>query len=218
MGECGTLAIEALAWMLRQSGSRVLGVYPSPRALKADLDGRSAQPQVVFVDADDPIAGAVTVPELRRVAASSRIMLLCEALTPLIFRCAIEHGVEGVVLKSDSVDELMAALGHVLEGRAVMPCDWQETTIEAESADPIESLSVREREVLELAAGGMRNREIAQRLMISPNTVKFHLRTIYSQLGVRNRVQAARAMTSLSDGKETVSADSNTPESGDTAR
>lgn len=48
--------------------------------------------------------------------------------------------------------------------------------------------------MLDLAASGMSNKEIAERLTISANTVKFHLRTIYSRLGVRNRVEAMRAM------------------------
>ena len=55
-------------------------------------------------------------------------------------------------------------------------------------------LSEREREVIELAAAGRSNREIAEQLVISLNTVKFHLRTIYSRLGVHNRVQATQAL------------------------
>jgi LuxR family maltose regulon positive regulatory protein len=56
-------------------------------------------------------------------------------------------------------------------------------------------LSVREREVLDLVTAGMSNEEIAKRLVISSNTVKFHLRTVYSRLGVHNRVQATRAVS-----------------------
>jgi DNA-binding CsgD family transcriptional regulator len=83
--------------------------------------------------------------------------------------------------------------------RAVMPVGWQSVPIDPEGGGPVESLSVREREVLELTVSGMRNREIAERLMISSNTVKFHLRKIYSRLGVHNRVQAARAVASVRD-------------------
>ena len=52
-------------------------------------------------------------------------------------------------------------------------------------------LSERELEVLRLVAEGRRNREVAATLVISPNTVKFHLRRIYAKLGVENRVEAA---------------------------
>ena len=58
----------------------------------------------------------------------------------------------------------------------------------------IEPLSERELEVLRLISGGLSNRAIAQRLVISSNTVKGHIRNIYGKLGVHNRVQAtARA-------------------------
>jgi DNA-binding NarL/FixJ family response regulator len=96
------------------------------------------------------------------------------------------------VLKSDTAEEAILALRHVLEGRAVMPVGWQAASLRLET--PLAALSAREREVLDLAASGMSNKEIAERLTISVNTVKFHLRTIYSRLGVRNRVQAMRSM------------------------
>jgi DNA-binding NarL/FixJ family response regulator len=180
--------------MLTESGNRVLGVYPNLRALRADLCPSSAEAQVALIDADDPAAGVAVLAEVRHAYPKLKILLLCDAVTPPILRCAIEERIEGVVLKSDSVDDVIVALHHLLEGRAVMPSGWQAVPIDQQGEGMVESLSVREREVLELAAGGMRNREIAERLMISSNTVKFHLRTIYSRLGVRNRVQAARAV------------------------
>jgi two-component system, NarL family, response regulator DesR len=179
--------------MLIENGSRLAGIYPDPRALRCELDARVVEVQVVLVDGDDRMCSNRAVAELRRAHPGLKIMLLCEALTPSVVRCAIDAGIDGVVLKSDSIEDLKAALGHIFDGRAVMPAGWQ--AVPAESGrDPLESLSTREREVLELAAAGLQNREIAERLMISSNTVKFHLRAIYTQLGIRNRVQAMRAM------------------------
>lgn len=199
VGGVGTLVAEALACMLAESGSRVLGAYPNPAELQAGAAASSAEVQVVVIDADDPAAGVGVVSELRRGHRELKLLLLCERLTPSVARCAMEEHVEGVVLKSDSVEEVIVAFRHILDGRAVMPAGWQAAALESEEHDPIESLSMREREVLELAAGGMRNREIAERLMISPNTVKFHLRTIYARLGVRNRVQAMQAVVTSHD-------------------
>lgn len=199
LGGVGTFATEALTWMLTESGSRVTGAYPNPRALQADLSASSTEAQVALIDADDPASGIAALAEVRCAHPRLKILLLCDAVTPAIVRCAIEEQVEGVVLKSDSVEEVILALHHVLEGRAVMPAGWQAVPIDPEGGAPIESLSAREREVLELAAGGMLNREIAERLLISSNTVKFHLRAIYSRLGVRNRVQAACAVKLVQD-------------------
>jgi DNA-binding NarL/FixJ family response regulator len=179
--------------MLVESGSLLAGIYPDPRALRCELDARVVEVQVALVDGDDRMCGNRAVAELSRAHPSLKIMLLCETLTPAIVRCAIDAGIDGVVLKSDSIEDLIAALGHILDGRAVMPAGWQAVPAESER-DPLGSLSTREREVLELVAAGLRNREIAERLMISSNTVKFHLRAIYARLGVRNRVQAMRAV------------------------
>ena len=196
LGGVGTFAADAITMMLTKNGSRVLGVYHNARELRHDLSCSSADVQVVFIDADDAASGIVALAAVRQAYPRLKILLLCERLTPSIARSAIEGLVEGVVLKSDSVDEVLLALNHVLDGRAVMPSGWQAVPVDPEGGSQVESLSAREREVLELAADGMRNREIAERLMISSNTVKFHLRTIYSRLGVRNRVQAARAIAS----------------------
>ncbi len=195
LGGVGTLEAEALALMLAESGHRVLGIYPDARALRAELSTRSTELHAVLVDGDDPASGTSVVPAVRRNQPTLKILLLCETLTPSIVRCVLEENVEGVALKSDTAEEVIVALSHVLRGHAVMPAGWQSVPVEPER-DPLDTLSVREREVLELAARGLRNREIAEQLMISPNTVKFHLRAIYTRLGVRNRVQAMHAIAS----------------------
>jgi DNA-binding NarL/FixJ family response regulator len=200
LGGVGALATEALTWMLTESGCRVLGVYASPRELRDDLDAGGGEAQVLLIDADDPAYGIAVLAEVKRRHPKLKILLLCEAITPVIVHGAITEQVEGLVLKSDSVEEVITAFHHVLEGRSVMPCGWQAVSREPAGTSPLDALSVREREVLELAVGGMRNREIAERLMISSNTVKFHLRAIYSHLGVHSRIQAAHAIESERNG------------------
>lgn len=193
LGGVGAFATEALALTLVQNGSRVVGVYADPRLMCRELDARIAEIQVALLDADDRACGVAAVADIRRAHPRLKILVLCDALTPSLMRCAIEERVEGVVLKSDSVEDVVVALAHVSSGRAVMPAGWQSVPAESDR-DPIETLSTREREVLELVAAGLQNREIAERLTISSNTVKFHLRAIYARLGVRNRVQAMHAV------------------------
>lgn len=195
VGGAGAISTEALVWMLTKDGNRVVGAYPSFQALHVASRARGTRGlklHAAIVDADDPAAGPAAVVQLRRAHPELKIILLCEVIAPTVVRCAIDERAEGVVLKSDTSEEAILALRHVLEGRAVMPVGWQAASLKLET--PLAALSPREREVLDLAASGMSNKEIAERLTISVNTVKFHLRTIYSRLGVRNRVQAMRSM------------------------
>ncbi|HEV3322912.1 MAG TPA: response regulator transcription factor [Solirubrobacteraceae bacterium] len=174
-----------------KGGCKVVGVYPGWRELGAAMRTCRQRPQAAIVYTDDPATGPETVAEIKLAHPELKILLLCELPTPTVVRCAIEERAEGVVLTSDTVEETILALRNVLEGRAVMPAGWQ--SVSAQADDPLVTLSGREREILALLASGMSNKQIASDLTISSNTVKFHLRTIYSKLGVHNRVQAMQA-------------------------
>jgi DNA-binding NarL/FixJ family response regulator len=193
VGGAGAFVTDALTWLLTESGSRVVGSYRDFATLEAALRDGAQAPDVAVVDAEDPGAGPPAVSALRRAYPDLKILLLCELVSPALVGCVIDEHVDGVVLKADAPAEMIVALRHVLEGRAVMPRGWHEASLEREAV--VRVLSTREREVLELAAAGLSNKEIAERLVISINTVKFHLRGIYCSLGVHNRVQASRAMS-----------------------
>lgn len=193
VGGAGAFVTDALTWLLTESGSRVVGSYPNFSTLEAALRDGAQAPHVAVVDAEDPGAGPPAVSALRQAYPDLKILLLCEVVSPALVGCVIEEHVDGVVLKADAPAEMILALRHVLEGRAVMPSGWHKASLEREAV--VRVLSTREREVLELAAAGLSNKEIAERLVISINTVKFHLRGIYGSLGVHNRVQASRAMS-----------------------
>ncbi len=192
VGGAETLVAEALAWMLTKGGCRVIGVYPSWREFGVAMRTTRLRLQAAIVYTDDPATGPETVTEIKLAYPDLKILLLCEFATPTVVRCAIEERAEGVVLTSDTVEETILALRNVLEGRAVMPAGWQSASAQAD--DPLATLSAREREILALLASGMSNKQIASHLTISSNTVKFHLRTIYSKLGVHNRVQAMQTI------------------------
>jgi DNA-binding NarL/FixJ family response regulator len=192
VGAAGGLVAEALASMLATSGSRVLGSYADFHALKAALDDGLQMPHAVVVDAEDPVAGPPAARALRHAYPDIKLLLLCAQVTPDMVRCVFEEQLEGLALTSDAPEEMILALRHVLEGRAVMPAGWHAASLQ--SAAVTRRLSIREREVLELASAGLSNSEIAERLVISTNTVKFHLRGIYASLGVHNRVQASQTL------------------------
>ncbi|MDE3129978.1 MAG: helix-turn-helix transcriptional regulator [Acidobacteriota bacterium] len=74
-----------------------------------------------------------------------------------------------------------------------MPAGWQGTLARSDH-DPVANLSERQQQVLCLLAEGCSYEEISSRLIITINTVKFHVRSIYLRLGVRNRMAAAKLL------------------------
>lgn len=186
------LSTESLSWLLSGDGNLVVGAYPNA----ASLLSSSAPPDVVLIDGDDPEAGVTAVSEIRLRHPQLSLVLLLSAITPAAIRAAIDEPIQAVVLKTDSSESVLSALRHVLSGRSVLPAGWQQ----ALESDLLGGLSPREREILELVAAGMTNEEIGKQLFISVNTVKFHLRAVYTRLGVRNRVEAMRALGVVKNG------------------
>jgi LuxR family transcriptional regulator, maltose regulon positive regulatory protein len=82
----------------------------------------------------------------------------------------------------------------------VFPSGWRAAGRQLEADARLAALSRRQRDVLRLVAAGRSNVEIADELFISVNTVKFHLRSIFRQLGIANRVQAAQRYAELTSG------------------
>lgn len=104
---------------------------------------------------------------------------------PPAFVSAVEAaGVDGIVMKTESAPELVAALERIHRGERVRP---------QRSSDRLGlgSLTEREREVLALLAQGLSNPQIATELYLSADTVKTHVRKLFAKLGVANRTQAA---------------------------
>ncbi len=182
---------EATAGLLAaQDGLDVLGTFESASHFLAVR--WASPPSVLLLDCDgiDPESRLLAVRRLCATREPSRLVLLCRETCAEVVRCAIEHRLSGVLLKSCSAEDLGAALAYTASGRTVLPAGWQQA---ASSPCPHErpGLSPRHRQILALIARGRRNEEIADELALSPNTVKFHVRALYARIGVRNRVEAA---------------------------
>ncbi|MGZ4165687.1 MAG: LuxR C-terminal-related transcriptional regulator [Solirubrobacteraceae bacterium] len=147
---------------------------------------------VVSVGADSREAMEL-VRELRRGAPDVEIVIVADALEPALVGFVLDQGIGGLLLTDAAGREVVACLDHVAHGRAVLPPGWQ-GALYAERNDPLDALSDRQMEVLTLLADGFSYEEIGARLFISLNTVKFHVRSIFLRLGVRNRMAAARLL------------------------
>jgi DNA-binding NarL/FixJ family response regulator len=193
------LMAEALGRLLDGLGLVVVGSACAPDALLSHLP--STEADVLVLDAGfDPTAGTlVALDRIRAVAPDLRIVVVADALDEMLSVAAREGDLDGVVLTSTAGVELVAALAQVVAGHAVFPAGWLRQ-VQRSAANPLGQLSPRQREVLQLLSLGMDNDQIAARLYISRNTVKFHVRTIYERLGVHNRVEAARVLAGAANG------------------
>jgi DNA-binding NarL/FixJ family response regulator len=189
-----SLLAEALGRLLDDLGLDVAGSACDLQTLLGRLADASAD-ALVLEAGFDPSSGAVgTLDRIRAVAPELHVVVIADALDEALSMAARDRDLDGVVLASAAGAELVAALGQVVGGHAVFPAGWLRHLQKTAEVSPLGQLSPRQREVLELLSLGMDNDQIAARLYISRNTVKFHVRTIYGRLGVHNRVEAARVL------------------------
>lgn len=188
----GVLMAEALGRALREAGMHVVGCYGTLSALLEKV--HRCRPAVVIADAElgaDSGGAAGVLWQLREAGPASKLVVLATTVDGQLARAVMQYGIQAVILKSSPMADAVQVLQHVAQGRTSFP----PTLLERLSERPeTHGLSMRQLEVLEELAKGRSNDEIARRLFISTNTVKFHLRAIYERLGVHNRVEAAQLL------------------------
>jgi DNA-binding NarL/FixJ family response regulator len=144
---------------------------------------RRYEPHVALVDLFlGEQSGAELCEALRRESPMTRVLLISGAgwISPQAAKAA---GASGFVSKDWSADDVAAAVRMVGKGMTVFA---------PRAEQPSTPLSEREREVLSLIASGATNKEIAQRLYLSPHTVKEHTSSLYRKLKARNRAEAVQ--------------------------
>lgn len=132
------------------------------------------------------MTGGDVLETLKRRRVSSRVIVYTgEAATDVLHQ-TIKSGAWGFISKSDEPPVLLDTISWVARGRLCFPY----VDLETLSKDPLEILTSRERELLAALANGWSNLQIASRIGISRNTVKYHLKNLYDKLGVNNRAMA----------------------------
>jgi DNA-binding NarL/FixJ family response regulator len=186
------LIAEALAALIAgREGFAVTGAIVADAAVQAIAEQR---PDVVVVGAGADARPAMDlVRELRRHTLNVAIVIVADTLEPALVSFVLDQGIGGLLLSDAAGRDIAVCLDHVAHGRAVLPSGWQ-GALSADRHDPLDVLSERQMEVLVLLADGLSYEEIGARLFISLNTVKFHVRSIFLRLGVRNRMAAARVL------------------------
>lgn len=132
---------------------------------------------------------------LRALRPATPVVLLSANESSQVIVDGLRRGARGFIPKSSSPDVMAAALQVILAGGTYAPAVG--VVSRAMPADESRALTARQREVLELLARNLPNREIAEALGMRVNTVRVHVAAILKILGVENRNDAARAALSL---------------------
>jgi DNA-binding NarL/FixJ family response regulator len=189
-----SLIVEAIAIALRRSGEFDLVAHLHARSASADAV-LEASPEVVLIDELDPFEQTLDL--IRGLkAASETITSIVLTLSPESARLdeMFDAGAVATVSKATHPAALATLIRETLEGRVLHLSKQPSPEAAVAGGSPSEHsvLSGRELEVLRLVAAGSTNNEIARRLWVTEQTVKFHLSNIYRKLDVGNRTEASR--------------------------
>lgn len=180
---------------------------------RASMLGRACghqHPHVAVLSAND--VGRLA-DELRAMKASlprSRSVIVLRDGDSVRVRTTVGRAVDGAVLETELALALPVAVWAAALGQSSVPRGFR--------VDPVEQqLSDREREVVELAVAGMSNAVIAARLCLSGSTVKTHLASVFSKLGVHSRDEAAAVLSEQRPGQRQEHRSDGPPALGQTA-
>ncbi|RYD39171.1 MAG: response regulator transcription factor, partial [Verrucomicrobiaceae bacterium] len=154
------------------------------------------RPDVVLMDIHMPgISGIETTARLKEMMPELQVIMVTVYRDHDKIFDALKAGACGYLLKRSSPEEVRRAIAEVRAGGAPMSAEIARRVVEAFHRPPIKPedevhLSKRETEILELLTQGLTNKEIADRLSLSVETVRVHLRRTYDKLHVHSRTEA----------------------------
>jgi DNA-binding NarL/FixJ family response regulator len=190
--------------LIRRGLGSVIKDTPGMAVVGEAMDGmqgikraRDLSPDLVLMDIFMPtMNGVEATAVILKNHPWMKVMMLTISDSEEDLYNAIKAGASGYLLKNVRPDDLVDAIRQVVEGGAIITPNLAPRIIndlveeKADEQSPT-SLTQREREVLELVSAGMSNREIANKLFVSENTVKTHLRNVMDKYHFKNRAEAA---------------------------
>lgn len=192
--------------VLRESLSALLGAERDFEVVGMANDGSEAlelvekqHPDVLVLDLFMPgTDGFEVLRRLDHANAKVASVVLTGSDSQADYVQVVRLGARGLALKGDSPEKLFAAIRTVASGELAFSDDVAQGVLMAMSAEcqperaaDLHRLSEREKQIAGLVARGMKNKDIASQLVISENTVKRHLQSIFSKTGARDRLELA---------------------------
>ncbi|WP_334148191.1 response regulator transcription factor [Hyphomicrobium sp.] len=165
----------------------VTATVPNGTALLERMQAHPAEVEIAILGWALPdMTGGDILAELKRRRSPARAIVYTGEPGLDVLRRTIKAGAWGFMSKCDEPEVLMETISSVSHGRVSFPY----VDMEAARNDPLDVLTMRERELLAALADGWSNLQIAARIGISRNTVKYHLKNLYDKLDVHNRAMA----------------------------
>jgi DNA-binding NarL/FixJ family response regulator len=178
---------EGLAAIINNQQDMLL-VAEASNAQEAIQQYRKHQPDITLMDLRLPDkSGIEALIAVRAEFPEARVIMLTTFEGDVEIQRALEAGARGYMLKSMPPKELVEVIRQVHAGKKRIPAQLAAQLAEHMSDD---NLTAREIEVLGQIAGGNRNRDIAEKLFITEETVKVHIKHIMEKLGANDRTQA----------------------------
>ncbi len=185
--------------VVRSGLSAFLSVNPDLELVGEAENGEQAvvranalKPDVILMDLMMPVMdGVAATMAIKKQNPGIQIIALTSFQEDELVQSALKAGAVGYLMKNVTARELAAAIKSARDGKMTLSPEAAQALVRAsQQAEETEALTDREREVLKLMVDGLNNAEIAERLVVSLSTVKYHISNILMKLGVDNRVAA----------------------------
>ena len=191
----------------------LLSIEPDFSVLAACPDGVAALeairrhvPDIALLDLKMPrLSGLEVLARVTKEGLPTKTVFLTATTSDRHVLTAITRRARGLLLKETAPDTLVGCLRTVAAGRRWIPPEVMQEALSgaeqrfAELTPVLQSLTLRERQVMDLVADGLSNKEVAQQLALTEGTVKIHLHSIFHKTGISNRTTLAALALHLQD-------------------
>ena len=157
---------------------------------------KQLKPDLILTDVQMPVMDGIdAAKELQKCMPDVKILVLTMLNESFHIRKMMEAGISGYVLKTTNKEDLIAAIKKIAAGEKHFDAEVTNRLMNdfsAPSTSTSDSLTKREKEILKFIANGLTDKEIAEKIFLSPLTVATHRKNILSKLGLKNKVELTR--------------------------